>query len=200
MSTFIASWVWKQDLPSMEKLVLLSLADMANDEGECWPSLRSIERRTGLHARAVQYNLRKLELKSLLLRKFRPGHSTLYQLPTEVIHSGAPNAPRNLKRGALNAPGGAPGCITGVHLDAPPVVHLDAPRIKDVESVFESSKNHAHAREADKSAKPKFKFTAKWFKDPQKIRECAAAHGIEPNVGESQVQFEKRVVNTVTKR
>ncbi len=39
MSIKIMTAVWNLDLPDSEKLALLALADCANDEGLCWPSM-----------------------------------------------------------------------------------------------------------------------------------------------------------------
>ena len=44
-----------------KRLVLLALADNANDEGECWPSVATLSRKTGLCERAVRTSLRQLE-------------------------------------------------------------------------------------------------------------------------------------------
>jgi hypothetical protein len=38
---------WAADLPAGDKLVLLALADCANDEGQCWPGLASLCTKTG---------------------------------------------------------------------------------------------------------------------------------------------------------
>jgi hypothetical protein len=38
----------------MEKLVLLALADCANDEGRCWPSASTLARKTGEGERTVR--------------------------------------------------------------------------------------------------------------------------------------------------
>lgn len=40
--------------------VLIALADQANDDGVCWPSVGSISRRTRLNRRTVQIALRRL--------------------------------------------------------------------------------------------------------------------------------------------
>ncbi|SCM77082.1 hypothetical protein KL86PLE_40886 [uncultured Pleomorphomonas sp.] len=46
---------------SREKLVLLSLADYASDEdGQCWPSVRSLSTKAELSERAIQQSLKKL--------------------------------------------------------------------------------------------------------------------------------------------
>lgn len=43
-----------------QKLVLLALADNANDEGECWPSIQTIYHKCNLTERAVCYELKRL--------------------------------------------------------------------------------------------------------------------------------------------
>lgn len=43
------------------RLILLSLADHADDEGRCYPSIARLAQRTGLSERAVQCNLRELK-------------------------------------------------------------------------------------------------------------------------------------------
>lgn len=60
MSIKVMSAVWESDLPAMERLIMLCLADHANDEGECYPSILRLCKRTGLSERAVQNNLKKL--------------------------------------------------------------------------------------------------------------------------------------------
>lgn len=43
-----------------ERLVMLALADHADDDGRCYPSIQRLCQRTGLSERAVQTNIRKL--------------------------------------------------------------------------------------------------------------------------------------------
>lgn len=55
MSTIIMSACWPlQGMSPSQKAVLVSLADQANDDGVCWPSVESIGRRTCLSERAVR--------------------------------------------------------------------------------------------------------------------------------------------------
>ncbi|MGI8553026.1 MAG: helix-turn-helix domain-containing protein, partial [Dehalococcoidia bacterium] len=58
--------VWALGLSPAIKLVLLSLADMANEEDECWPGQELIGRRTGLSLRSVQRALEDLGALGLL--------------------------------------------------------------------------------------------------------------------------------------
>lgn len=70
------------------RLVLLALADRADDSGRCWPSVGDTARRAGLSERRVRACLRRLrrsgELKDLTpgggVRSDGTGRSTVYQL------------------------------------------------------------------------------------------------------------------------
>lgn len=66
MSNIQTALVWPIQLPQSQKFVLLSLADQANDEGLCWPSIESLSVRTCLCERAVQKALRALEAAGFL--------------------------------------------------------------------------------------------------------------------------------------
>ena len=48
MSIRIMSKVWGLELKPASKLILLALADNANEDGICWPGITYIERKTGL--------------------------------------------------------------------------------------------------------------------------------------------------------
>jgi Helix-turn-helix domain len=55
MSIRIMSEVWRTDLPTSEKMVLLVIADHASDEGDnAWPSQKTIADRASLSIRTVQ--------------------------------------------------------------------------------------------------------------------------------------------------
>ena len=84
MSIKLMSVVWELNLPPGEKLVLLALADQANDEGtHCWPSGATISKRSGQNERTVRRALRSLEGKGHLTCNERRGTSTNY-----VVHPG----------------------------------------------------------------------------------------------------------------
>ena len=55
MSIRLMSDVWKTDLPTTAKMVLLVIADHANDEGtEAWPSQATIAKKASISVRTVQ--------------------------------------------------------------------------------------------------------------------------------------------------
>ena len=64
------AWAWKTTTESSgEKLVLLALADTANDTGECWPSVEHLADKTRIGERQVRRHLDALEGLGLLTRE-----------------------------------------------------------------------------------------------------------------------------------
>lgn len=87
-------------MPPAKKSVLISLADNANDEGVCWPSIRHICERTCLSERAVQLAVRWLMAHGALAIRSRNGRSTVFSVspasyvPPHGLHpTPAPDAP-----------------------------------------------------------------------------------------------------------
>lgn len=48
------------------RIVAIALADRVNQDGQCWPSVADISRRTGLSPRMVKYHLRYLEDENVI--------------------------------------------------------------------------------------------------------------------------------------
>ena len=134
MSTTMLGKVWPLRLPSTPKIVLVSLADQANDDGVCWPGVGSICLRTSFSDRAVQNAIKHLETWGYVKRVERKGRSTYYTVtpeagsppkdahpeagsPTPARRSGAPEAgsptpeagsPITINEPSLNHQGNAP--------------------------------------------------------------------------------------------
>lgn len=86
MSIALMTEVWKLDLQAPRKMVLLALADNANDEGtNCYPSVGTIVEKCSMSERTVQGHLQALEETGLIQRKERSGRSTHYTLNVERI-------------------------------------------------------------------------------------------------------------------
>ena len=99
MSTIIMSACWPlQDMSGPQKAVLISLADNANDEGFCWPSVARISERTCLAERTVQAAIKWLTLAGILSVRERMGRSTMYTLTPAAY------APPQQVRPAADAP------------------------------------------------------------------------------------------------
>jgi hypothetical protein len=78
MSVSVMADVWRLDLPPMEKLVLLALADWANDEGRCWPSATTLASKTGEGERTVRRAIQSLIAKGVLSQNQRAGTTPIY--------------------------------------------------------------------------------------------------------------------------
>lgn len=85
--------VWTTEIPATEKLVLLALADNANDEGDCYPSISTISRKCSLSERAIHYAMNRLAVMGHISKNQRPGRSTLYSVHPCTKCTPAPNAP-----------------------------------------------------------------------------------------------------------
>ncbi len=81
-----------QGLTPAQKAVLISLADNANDEGVCWPSVAKIAERTCLSERAVQQAIKVLNECKALSIEARQGRSTMFTVtpaafaPPQKVH------------------------------------------------------------------------------------------------------------------
>jgi len=88
MSNYLITWAWKDAKITDPTclLVLLSIADQANDDGFCWPSIRSTARRCRISERQVQRWMRELEDVGILTVQVRPGTSNMYQIVRGDTH------------------------------------------------------------------------------------------------------------------
>lgn len=60
MSVHVSSWVWDHaECEGNELLIMLALADYANDEGVCWPGMATLSRRCRCHVSTIQRNIAK---------------------------------------------------------------------------------------------------------------------------------------------
>lgn len=81
VSLDLMNLVWPMPLPSVQKFVLLALADRADDDGKkCFPSVKWIMERTSLSERTVQRAICWLSDNGHLTVGEKPGHSSSYLL------------------------------------------------------------------------------------------------------------------------
>lgn len=92
MSVRVMSQVWLLKLPDSQKIVLLALADSANDEGHCWPSMRSLVEKTSKSERTVQGVIRELVDAGHVTRCEVPGKGCNY-----YVHPRSDCAPQELR-------------------------------------------------------------------------------------------------------
>jgi hypothetical protein len=76
----------------------LALADCANDEGLCWPGIRSLCRKTGKGERSLQGALLSLEKGGHIFRDERPGKGMIYTVHPQATLPLTPakSAPRKI--------------------------------------------------------------------------------------------------------
>lgn len=68
MSITLMSKIWRTNLPTAEKMVMLVIADHANDDGtNAWPGVATIARKTSMSERTVQRYIKALEESGLIL-------------------------------------------------------------------------------------------------------------------------------------
>lgn len=90
MSVRITAWVWEhsQVTDSTTLNVLLSLADQANNEGTCWPRIKTLARHCRCDERTVYRHLAMLEELGEVSRHSRPGQSSIFQIHTATPDTG----------------------------------------------------------------------------------------------------------------
>lgn len=93
MSVTAMSLVFKTDLPPGPKLVLLALANFADDENKCWPSIQTLHKYTSIAESTIYAHLATLESRGLISRDKRERtngsqRSNLYILELEPLESG----------------------------------------------------------------------------------------------------------------
>ena len=120
MSVKAMTWVWGlEELPQKETLVLLALADQANDEGLCWPRLDTLAPKSRMSVRSVKRAvafLRRAGLVETTIRSSQEGRrGNVYRLMV-----GAEYCASDLQRANL-APCEEP-------VDNSPVENPDMPR------------------------------------------------------------------------
>lgn len=77
---------WPLQMPPTPKAVLISLADNANDNGVCWPSITKIAERTCFGRTAVIDAIRWLEENGLVVADRSNGRHTSYVVTPDDFH------------------------------------------------------------------------------------------------------------------
>lgn len=149
MSGKVVGWAFEQSCRSpVAKLILVKLADNANEEGYCWPSVALIVKHTGLSERAVRANLGSLEEDGLIrietrMTAHRGQISNAYQLAVSRADDASPAGGAGGRTSTVQtppAPHAGPACTarTPIRTVNEPAVNLptwtqtgsDAPSMK----------------------------------------------------------------------
>ena len=101
MSVTLMARVWPMDIPTTDKMVLLALADAANDDGVTWIAVSSRKKgekldiltKCSLGERAVQGAIQRLKAQGFLERKENPGKGVIYTIKPPQQMRPAADAP-----------------------------------------------------------------------------------------------------------
>ncbi len=134
MSIKVMSHIWeKSKQRGSALLMLLAIADNANDQGEAWPSVETLAKKTRMSERNAQYIIRKLEEAKELAVQERDGSSSLYTIPvpwrTKKIKTRRKQQGVKAASGVQPAsPPGAKAFTPGVQPASPPGVQPASPK------------------------------------------------------------------------
>lgn len=96
-----------------DKLVLLALADNANDQGECYPSISKIASKCEMSRRTALYSINRLAEAGHVSKQTKPGRNSVYIVhptsangaPVQTVHQCKDDTSAN---GAPTSANGAP--------------------------------------------------------------------------------------------
>lgn len=83
MSFRLIAEAWASGVPPIDRLVLVALADWANESGQCWPSMPTIAEKTGVDVRTARRVMARLEAGGCISTIRKPGRGILY-----TVHPG----------------------------------------------------------------------------------------------------------------
>ncbi len=123
------NWAWQQALKPVPKLVLMALADAADDQGICWPSVATLASKVGVSTRTVRRVMHELisgELLSTEQRYRSDGSCSSNRYRLQLVGgdklSPAPDAsdttPGHTCQGAPDT-GVIPGTTIGTPIESP---------------------------------------------------------------------------------
>jgi hypothetical protein len=81
MSIKLMNAAWAVKIAPLDKLVLMALADWANDDGHCWPSLAKLAEKSSACRRTVISAIKRLQVAGHITRQPKPGKGVNY-----IIH------------------------------------------------------------------------------------------------------------------
>lgn len=149
--------VWESNIgPASRRLVLLALADSANDEGVCWPSIATLAHKANIARTTTEDAIRSLETDGLIVRNRRFNDSNVYEIVTARLVATPPEirgTPPEIHGSPPPESGGPPPEIPGTNRKgtknrnlktsdaaAPEQAALDLPLPADLEKPAEEEK------------------------------------------------------------
>ena len=189
------------DLPHVEKLVLFALASRVDESGECWPSLGTLRKDTGLAQRTVQYRLRSLVARGLVSCEERRGATTVLRLHLCEPCASAP-------------PSGVQDADEKVRAVHPPVQHVHATRAPGAPEVKKElplnrheekcadklSTTHANNAERSQTESGNASSLAPWWTTQAGIDQKGRELQVPPRPGEPYPEYKHRIFAVLQQR
>lgn len=120
MSVNVMNRVWGLQLPLTEKMVLITIADLADDDGRAWPSFGFLEERCCMSRRAVINAVKALIAKGIIAKEGRKRENGSYSSNSYIVIYDADTT-------AVTSVQDTPPLVNVVHhpgeCGAPPLVH-----------------------------------------------------------------------------
>ena len=124
------NWAWQQELSPTPRLILMALADAANEYGVCWPSVSTVATRCCVSIRTVRREMQTLVDRGLLRseQRYRTDGSCSSNRHRSLLEGGDKLSPtpdardRTPGQGCEGPPdsGDIPGTTIGTHKESPP--------------------------------------------------------------------------------
>ena len=89
MSVRVMALVWESSVPAPARFTLLALADRADEDGHCWPSIPTLETKVRIAESTIRAHLRLLERLGVISTTTRPGTSSMYTINLPLLHAQA---------------------------------------------------------------------------------------------------------------
>lgn len=80
MSVRVMSLVWDSTVPAPERFTLLALADRADEDGKCWPSVPTLARKCRTGESTIRRHIKALRALGVLRVRHRMNDSSMYQI------------------------------------------------------------------------------------------------------------------------
>lgn len=102
MSIAALNWAFRLRVQGAAKVVLIALADHANDDGEAWPAVSRLEQWTGLKDRGIRLALKHLEASGVINRSGKNGTTVIYKMEVGAEYNPARSADIPARDAAFN--------------------------------------------------------------------------------------------------
>ncbi|WP_077929250.1 helix-turn-helix domain-containing protein [Wohlfahrtiimonas populi] len=171
MSRLATNWAWDLDIkPATLKLILLSMADRADEYHSCYPSNSRLEKDTGLNIKTVQTGILKLIEMGLIKdtgkRKGPTNSVRVFQLNIEIkeVKTSSPKNGSSTKIGvAISEPENGVGSSPEIGVDSSPEIGVqNLPTEPPIESISSSGGKADDFNDSEIKPNPYQQIIDKW--------------------------------------